>query len=229
MYPKYEEVVNARLVSSTKMEDSFAEEVFGPVGSPNLNEIIAYCGRVSNPKNQSNINTSDKLIQYLIKHKHWSPFEQVNVCIEVTSTRDIIRQLLRHRSFSFQEFSQRYADPLKENLGFCLRECRLQDSENRQNSLECTDEDVKRDWDEDQRILLEEIGKLYAYYLNKGMAKEQVRSILPEGNTVSRAYVNGSIRSWLHYLGVRTGAETQKEHRILAQKCAEELGKVFTL
>jgi len=196
-------------------------------------DIVAFCARVSNPANQFNTQTSERLIQYLIKHKHWSPLEMVSVCLEIETTRDIARQMLRHRSFSFQEFSQRYADPVKE-LNFVLREARLQDTTNRQNSI---DIDYKNDqhrqiayqWENLQKELLMRVKDTYEWAISKGIAKEQARSILPEGNTVSKLYVNGTLRSWIHYIELRSGNGTQKEHIEIAKACAEIISKIFPM
>lgn len=193
----------------------------------NALDLISYCARVSNPGNQQNTETSKKLINYLIKNKHWSPFEMVSVCLEIETTRDIARQILRHRSFSFQEFSQRYADPTKE-LDFVLREARLQDPKNRQNSIETDDQRLQTAWFARQRHLLELAKDTYEWAIDNGIAKEQARAVLPEGLTVSRMYVSGTIRSWIHYCEVR-GKETgtQKEHTDIAQACANVISTIF--
>lgn len=197
-------------------------------GLDSLEGLIAFCARVSNPSNQLNQQTTDKLIKYLIKHKHWSPLEMVNVCLEIETTRDIARQILRHRSFSFQEFSQRYADPVKE-LEFTTREARLQDSENRQNSVETEDLHLQVAWNNAQQLVLNSAKSAYEWAINNGIAKEQARAVLPEGLTMSRMYMNGSLRSWIHYIEIRSGIETQKEHRQIAILAAKEIAKVFTL
>ena len=197
-------------------------------GLGSLEGLIAFCARVSNPSNQLNQQTTDKLIKYLIKHKHWSPLEMVNVCLEIETTRDIARQILRHRSFSFQEFSQRYADPVKE-LEFTTREARLQDSENRQNSVETEDLHLQVAWNNAQQLVLNSAKSAYEWAINNGIAKEQARAVLPEGLTMSRMYMNGSLRSWIHYIEIRSGVETQKEHRQIAILAAKEIAKVFTL
>ena len=191
-------------------------------------DLIAFCARVSNPSNQLNTETSEKLINYLVKHKHWSPFEMANVCLEIETTRDIARQILRHRSFSFQEFSQRYADPVKE-LAFERREARLQDTKNRQNSIEVDDENLQRAWDTIQQNVISESIMAYKWAIEKGIAKEVARAVLPEGLTLSRLYVNGTIRSWLHYIEIRSDIATQKEHREIALACAEVISKIFPL
>lgn len=192
-----------------------------------LTEQVAYVARVSNPTNQFGTNTSDKLIRYLIDNQHWSPFEMVNVCLEIETTRDIARQILRHRSFSFQEFSQRYADPTQ--LGFETREARLQDTKNRQNSLPSTDFTLDDMWQIQQNKLLEQVQQTYKWALDKGIAKEQARAVLPEGMTHSRMYMNGTLRSWIHYIQLRSGNGTQKEHREVAIKCSEAIETVFPM
>ena len=202
---------------------------------PKLQDLVAYCARVSNPSNQANSETSEKLIKYLIKHKHWSPLEMVSVCIEVGTTRDIARQLLRHRSFSFQEFSQRYADPTAElDDAFVLREARMQDTKNRQNSVELDMSDEKQrllayEWERSQNRVLYTVKKEYEWAIKNGIAKEQARAVLPEGLTVSRLYVNGTLRSWIHYIDLRDGNGTQKEHAEIARACAEVIAKVFPI
>ena len=200
------------------------EEGVGKTLTPE--EFIVYTARVSNPGNQHNHETADRLIAYLIKHKHWSPFEMVNVTMEINTTRDIARQVLRHRSFSFQEFSQRYADPTKD-LGFTNREARLQDEKNRQNSIETSDVALEAWWDAQQKFIREHISKVYNEAIDKGIAKEQARSILPEGMTRSTMYMNGTLRSWVHYIELRAGVETQKEHREIARDAAIEIIQEF--
>ena len=197
-------------------------------GIEDAQDLIAFCARVSNPSNQYNTATSDKLINYLIKHKHWSPLEMVSACLEIETTRDIARQILRHRSFSFQEFSQRYADPTKD-LDFVIREARLQDKSNRQNSIEVEDPALQAWWDAKQKFLIDYVRKTYNEAIEKGIAKEQARAILPEGNTVSRMYMNGTIRSWVHFMDVRGGPDTQKENRLIAHECAAVISKIFPL
>lgn len=193
-----------------------------------MTELVAFCARVSNPSNQTNMETSEKLIKYLVKNKHWSPLEMVSVCLEVQTTRDIARQMLRHRSFSFQEFSQRYADPTKD-LNFVLREARLQDTKNRQNSIETDDRDLREEWNMRQMEVINLVKKHYAWATEKGIAKEQARAILPEGNTESRLYMNGTLRSWIHYIELRSGNGTQKEHMDIALACAKVIAEVFPL
>ena len=203
-----------------------------PADIDDVQDLVAYCARVSNPSNQTNTDTSEKLIRYLIKHQHWSPLEMVSACLEIETTRDIARQILRHRSFSFQEFSQRYADPTKE-LDFVLREARLQDTKNRQNSIEMgvtlKDSLIVDEWKRRQVDIIRQVKESYEWAIRNGIAKEQARVILPEGNTISRLYMNGTIRSWLHYIQLRSANGTQKEHREIALKCAEVIAKVFPM
>lgn len=195
---------------------------------PDLQDLVAYCARVSNPSNQSNSETTDRLLRYLIKNQHWSPFEMVNVCLEITTTRDIARQILRHRSFSFQEFSQRYADPVKE-LNFVFREARLQDTKNRQNSIKTDDTMLQARWDNIQADVIQAAKDAYTWAIENGIAKEQARAVLPEGLTESRLYMNGTVRSWIHYISLRKENGTQKEHADIALACAEVISKVFPL
>ena len=194
----------------------------------NVQELIAYCARVSNPTNQSNTKTSEKLLSYLATHKHWSPFEMVSACLEIETTRDIARQILRHRSFSFQEFSQRYADPT-EDLNFTFKEARMQDQKNRQNSIETKDADLMLEWLKQQSEVQLASKNAYKWAIDNGIAKEQARAVLPEGLMESRIYMNGTIRSWLHYIELRTGIETQKEHREVAVECGKVLSKIFPI
>jgi thymidylate synthase (FAD) len=197
-------------------------------GIEDAQELIAYCARVSNPSNQMNMDTADKLLNYLKKHKHWSPFEMANCVVEIESPRDIARQLLRHGSFKFQEFSQRYADVTQLEQAFCLRELRMQDTKNRQNSLAADDEVLKDWWESEQKMLLAIVQDTYKRALDRGIAKEVARVILPEGLTMSRLYVNGTIRSWIHYLEVRLEeGVTQLEHVQLARLIAEQVNSVF--
>ena len=198
-----------------------------PISGLDVNEFVAYVARVSNPSNQNNTETAPKLIKYLIKNKHWSPLEMVHVVMEINTTRDIARQILRHRSFAFQEFSQRYADPTKD-LGFVTREARLQDTKNRQNSIEIKeDPELKHGWNERQKIVIEYAQKEYDWAIKNGIAKEQARAVLPEGLTVSRLYMAGSLRSWIHYCQLRCSNGTQKEHREIALDCWYNLIKEF--
>ena len=215
--------MKVELISYSQPAEYFAE---------NTTELVAFCARVSNPGNQSNKDTSEKLIRYLIKHQHWSPLEMVNMCLEIETTRDIARQMLRHRSFSFQEFSQRYADPTKD-LAFVLREARLQDPKNRQNSIELDgtlgQALISDEWMFKQKELVAHAIEVYNWAVAKGIAKEQARAVLPEGNTVSRLYMNGTLRSWIHYIQLRSANGTQKEHMQIAQKCAEVIATVFPM
>jgi len=208
--------MKVQLISYTKWADSDKDMV----------DIVAYCARVSNPSNQINNENNERLIKYLIKHEHWSPFEMVNICLEIETTRDIARQLLRHRSFSFQEFSQRYAVA---DLGFELKEARMQDLKNRQNSIQTDDEEIEKEWVAQQEIVANIAYNAYQWALEKGIAKEQARAVLPEGMTVSRLYMNGTLRSWIHYIKVRIGVETQKEHRDIAISCLNQISTIFPL
>ncbi len=194
----------------------------------NIKDLVAYCARVSNPSNQFNTETSEKLINYLLKHKHFSPFEMASVTIKVETTRDIARQLLRHRSFTFQEFSQRYADPTKD-LSFVTREARLQDPKNRQNSIHTDNLFIQSMWENMQNRVIETAKEAYAFAIANGIAKEQARAVLPEGNTMSRLYVQGTIRSFIHYIEVRSANGTQLEHIVLAQKIAEAIQEIFNV
>ena len=195
-------------------------------GHMTANEFIAYVARVSNPSNQNNALTAPKLLKYLAKHKHWSPFEMVDAVMEINTTRDIGRQVLRHRSFSFQEFSQRYADPTKD-MGFVTREARLQDDKNRQNSVETDDENIKTSWERKQQTFVDKANDLYVWAIENGIAKEQARAVLPEGLTMSRMYMKGSLRSWIHYCQVRMDPSTQKEHRELATNAWYQITEAF--
>ncbi len=200
------------------------------IGIDNLQDFVAYCARVSNPTNQMNSETTEKLIKYLIKHKHWSPLEMVSATMEIETTRDIARQLLRHRSFSFQEFSQRYADPADMGANyFETSEARLQDTKNRQNSIETNDEELQNIWNVKQRAVMQEAEEAYDWAIENGIAKEQARKVLPEGLTLSRLYVNGTLRSWVHYIELRSANGTQKEHMELAQACGQAIAEVFPL
>ena len=220
--------MNVKLISYSQQAIDPSKQNEFEFELPNLQDLVAYCARVSNPSNQSNSETSERLIKYLIKHKHWSPLEMVSACIEVETTRDIARQLLRHRSFSFQEFSQRYADPTKE-LDFVLREARLQDTKNRQNSIEINDDKLQKQWNTIQSDVIKEAINAYSWAISNGIAKEQARVVLPEGNTLSRLYVNGTLRSWIHYIELRDGNGTQLEHAEIARACAEVIAKVFPI
>jgi thymidylate synthase (FAD) len=220
--------MNVRLVSYSAPTAEFADQ-----GIDNVQELIAFCARVSNPSNQLNTETSEKLINYLVKHQHWSPLEMVSACVEITTTRDIARQILRHRSFSFQEFSQRYANPT-EDLAFEIREARLQDTKNRQNSVELDlrepgDRELARMWNEKQQAVIRAARDAYTWAVANGIAKEQARAVLPEGNTVSRLYMNGTLRSWIHFIELRSGNGTQLEHQKVAVACAEVIARVFPM
>ena len=217
--------MKVKLVSYSQMSEELKNDI---QYSMDAQELVAYCARVSNPASQSSNENSERLIRYLARHKHWSPFEMVSVCLEVETTRDIARQFLRHRSFSFQEFSQRYADPTKD-LDFVCREARLQDTVNRQNSIEVDDQLLQNDWYRAQQRVIYAAQREYEWAIANGIAKEQARAVLPEGLTVSRLYVNGTLRSWLHYIELRSGNGTQKEHIEIAKACAEVISKVFPM
>jgi len=216
--------VKVELLSYTQPAQYFAE---------NMTELVAFCARVSNPSNQNNKETSEKLIRYLINHQHWSPLEMVSICLEIETTRDIARQILRHRSFSFQEFSQRYADPVQE-LNFENKEARWQDNKNRQNSIEIdwsdpSQRETARIWKEMQNDVTNAAKKAYIWAVTNGIAKEQARAVLPEGNTQSRIYMNGTLRSWVHYIQLRSENGTQKEHREIALACADAIEPIFPM
>jgi len=222
--------MKVKLISYSRPSRQVASE-----GLYDMQELIAFCARVSNPSNQFNTETSEKLIKYLIKNKHWSPLEMVSACVEIETTRDIARQILRHRSFSFQEFSQRYADPTAElNEAFVLRETRLQDTKNRQNSIEIDlqNDDQRRiayQWEQQQKLVIEAAKNAYSWAVDHGIAKEQARAVLPEGNTISRMYMNGTLRSWIHYIELRAENGTQKEHRDIAKAIGQIIAEVFPL
>jgi len=215
--------MNVKLLSFSQPTEEFANQ-----GIDNAQELIAYCARVSNPSNQFNTETSEKLIKYLVKHQHWSPLEMVSACIEIETTRDIARQILRHRSFSFQEFSQRYADPTKD-LSFVTREARLQDTKNRQNSVETDDVSLQNEWFRAQQRVTYAAKREYEWAIKNGIAKEQARAVLPEGLTVSRLYMNGTLRSWVHFIELRSANGTQKEHQEIAKACASVISTVFPM
>ena len=217
--------MNVKLVSYSRSTPEFESQ-----GIDDVQELIAYCARVSNPANQYNTETSEKLIKYLIKHQHWSPLEMVSACVEIVTTRDIARQILRHRSFSFQEFSQRYADPTAElDEAFVLRECRLQDHKNRQNSVETDNRYLAIEWERAQKRVLHVVKQEYKWAIDNGIAKEQARAVLPEGLTVSRMYMNGTLRSWIHFIQLRAGNGTQKEHQQIALACAQAIAEIFPM
>jgi thymidylate synthase (FAD) len=214
-------MTNVKLIShSTAPEGS---------GLDNCQELIAYCARVSNPSNQMNKETSEKLIKYLIKHAHWSPLEMVSACLEIDTTRDIAHQIVRHRSFSFQEFSQRYADPAEFGNQFVIREARLQDEKNRQNSIETDDVNLRQNWVRKQEAVIQAAKDAYRWAIENGIAKEQARAVLPEGNTKTRLYMNGTLRSWIHYIELRGANGTQKEHMDIAHACARVIAEIFPL
>ena len=215
--------MNVKLLSYSQPTDEFKS-----MGLDNVQELIAYCARVSNPSNQLNTDTSEKLIRYLVKHQHWSPLEMVSACLEITTTRDIARQILRHRSFSFQEFSQRYADPTKD-LNFVTREARLQDPKNRQNSVVTDDQALENEWFRAQQRVIYAAKREYEWAIKNGIAKEQARAVLPEGLIESRLYMNGTLRSWIHFIELRSANGTQKEHQKVAVACAEVIAKIFPM
>ena len=215
--------MKVKLVSYSQPSKEFQE-----MGIGDAQDLIAFCARVSNPSNQLNAATSEKLIRYLISHSHWSPLEMVTACLEIETTRDIARQILRHRSFSFQEFSQRYADPTKD-LDFVIRETRLQDKKNRQNSIKSENKDLNIEWEKRQKQVIDSAIENYKWAVENGIAKEQARAVLPEGNTISRLYMNGTLRSWIHYIQLRASHGTQKEHTEIAKACAEVISKIFPM
>ncbi len=212
--------MNVNLISYSQPTENF-------IGIEDVQDLIAYAARVSNPSNQINKETAPKLLSYLIKHKHWSPFEMASACMEIETTRDIARQLLRHRSFSFQEFSQRYADVRDMEEGLVIRKARLQDQKNRQNSVMTDDVILHNAWEVHQRAVWQRSMEAYKWAIDNGIAKEQARAVLPEGNTPSRLYVNGTIRSWIHYIELRSANGTQKEHMDLAVECAKAISSIF--
>jgi len=216
-----EKILKVKLISYSKPSREMYDE-----GLIDAQELVAFCARVSNPSNQFNTETSEKLIKYLIKHQHWSPLEMVSACLEIETTRDIARQILRHRSFSFQEFSQRYAVA---DLGFEFKEARLQDEKNRQNSIETDNIGLKLNWETQQDYVIVAAEKAYRWAIEHGIAKEQARAVLPEGITVSRLYMNGTMRSWVHYIQLRSDKGTQKEHREIALACAEAIEPIFPM
>ena len=215
--------MNVKLLSYSQPTDEFKS-----MGLDDAQELIAYCARVSNPSNQLNTDTSEKLIRYLVRHQHWSPLEMVSACLEITTTRDIARQILRHRSFSFQEFSQRYADPTKD-LNFVTREARLRDPKNRQNSVVTDDQALENEWFRAQQRVIYAAKREYEWAIKNGIAKEQARAVLPEGLIESRLYMNGTLRSWIHFIELRSANGTQKEHQEVAVACAEVIAKIFPM
>ena len=230
MNGKKECIMKIKLISYSQPTDEMKSQ-----GINDVQDMVAFCARVSNPNNQYNTDTAEKLINYLIKNSHWSPMELTSLCLELTTTRDIARQILRHRSFSFQEFSQRYADPTAElDEAFVLREARLQDTKNRQNSVELNMNDEAQkllafEWERAQKRVLFSVKQEYSWAIKNGIAKEQARAVLPEGLTVSRLYMNGTLRSWIHYIQLRSANGTQKEHRDIAIECAKVIAKVFPM
>lgn len=215
--------MKVKLVSYSQPTSEFLDQ-----GVCDAQELIAYCARVSNPSNQLNTETSEKLIRYLVKNAHWSPLEMVSACMEITTTRDIARQILRHRSFSFQEFSQRYADPTQD-LNFVTREARLQDTKNRQNSIEVEDTLLQNEWYRAQQRVIYAAQREYKWAIENGIAKEQARAVLPEGLIESRLYMNGTLRSWIHFIELRSANGTQKEHMEVARACAEAITSIFPM
>lgn len=215
--------MKVKLVSYSKPTEEFASQ-----GISDVQELIAYCARVSNPSNQFNTETSEKLIRYLIRNQHWSPLEMVSACMEIETTRDIARQILRHRSFSFQEFSQRYADPTKD-LNFVTRDARLQDPKNRQNSISVDDTYLQNEWYRAQQRVIYAARREYEWAIANGIAKEQARAVLPEGLIESRLYMNGTLRSWIHYIELRSANGTQLEHQLIAKECARVIADVFPM
>tara|TARA_R110000764_G_C10885995_1_gene369641 strand:+ start:56 stop:733 length:678 start_codon:yes stop_codon:yes gene_type:complete len=218
-----EKMIEATLIGHTQPSETC------PVDLADVQELIAYCAKVSNPQGQMNMESSDRLLNYLIKHKHWSPFEMASATIEVVTTRDIARQFLRHRSFAFQEFSQRYADPHDMENTFVLREARLQDTTNRQNSVNVNNPALSGEWNMRQQDVIDTAKKHYNWAISNGIAKEQARAVLPEGNTVSTLYANGTIRSWIHYVELRSGNGTQKEHMEVARAVGQAITSIFPM
>lgn len=216
-------IMKAKLIGYTQPAADFNEDL------ESVQDLIAYCAKVSNPQGQMNLESSERLLNYLIKHKHWSPFEMASATLEVVTTRDIARQFLRHRSFSFQEFSQRYADPESMDKTFVVREARLQDLKNRQNSVEVDDTNLKAQWEALQWEVIRKAQESYEWAVNKGIAKEQARAVLPEGLTVSKLYANGTIRSWIHYVELRSANGTQKEHMDLAVAIGQAISEIFPM
>jgi thymidylate synthase (FAD) len=223
MLKTYDDMLQVRLIGYTQPDETLEENI------ADVQELISFCAKVSNPQFQDDFSTSKRLLQYLRTHAHWSPFEMASATMEVTTTRDIARQFLRHRSFSFQEFSQRYANPADLTDTFVLREARLQDLKNRQNSIETNNEVLQQLWKQYQQQVIEAAWDAYAWAIAAGIAKEQARVVLPEGNTVTRLYVNGTIRSWIHYIELRSSNGTQREHITIARACAQAISKIFPM
>ena len=216
--------MKVKLISYSKASEF---ETYEDSGLLDIQDLIAYCAKVSNPNNQINTETHERLLNYLVKHKHWSPFEMANACLEIQTTRDIAHQIVRHRSFSFQEFSQRYADPKEQGDMFEYAECRLQDTKNRQNSIETENVQLHHEWIDQQDLVMEAANRAYTWAIENGIAKEQARKILPVGLTKTTLYMNGTIRSWIHYIELRGANGTQKEHMQIAHACAEAIAKIF--
>ena len=217
--------MNVKLIGYTQPAEGLDKEL----NMESVQDLISFCARVSNPSNQINMETTEKLLGYLAKHKHWSPFEMASATLEIETTRDIARQMLRHRSFAFQEFSQRYADPAEFGNQFVIREARLQDTKNRQNSIAVEDKELQLEWERQQRRAIWMAKQVYEWAIENGIAKEQARAVLPEGNTKSRLYMQGSIRSWIHFIELRSGNGTQQEHIDVALACAEAIAGIFPL
>lgn len=218
--------MKVRLVSYSRPTLEFINE---GISNDDVLDLVAFCARVSNPSNQMNTETSEKLIKYLIKHQHWSPLEMASACLEIDTTRDIAHQIVRHRSFSFQEFSQRYANPEDMGEQFVIREARLQDMKNRQNSIQTEDLQLHANWEIKQQEVIDKAKEAYNWAIENGIAKEQARAVLPEGNTKTRLYMNGTLRSWVHYIELRGANGTQQEHMDIAHACAEVIAKIFPL
>jgi len=216
--------MKVKLISYSRPSRDMVDE-----GLMDVEDLVAFCARVSNPSNQMNQETTSKLIKYLIKHQHWSPLEMASACLEIDTTRDIARQILRHRSFSFQEFSQRYANPQDMDNAFEIREARMQDTKNRQNSVECDDISIIAPWIAKQQEVINKAKEVYDWAIENGIAKEQARAVLPEGNTKSRMYMNGTLRSWIHYIDLRASNGTQKEHMDIAKAIATVISEIFPL
>jgi len=216
-------MMKARLIGWTQVSPDVSEDLY------TVQDLVAYCAKVSNPQGQQNMESSERLLTYLIKHKHWSPFEMASATLEVQTTRDIARQFLRHRSFSFQEFSQRYADPRDMENTFVLRDARLQDTNNRQNSVEVDNPALSGEWNMRQQAVIDAAKEHYNWAIENGIAKEQARVVLPEGNTVSRLYANGTIRSWIHYVELRSANGTQREHMDLAVEIGKAISEIFPM
>ena len=222
--------MKVKLISYSKPVEGFLPIMSNAQKQKDIENLVAYCARVSNPSNQMNVETNLKLLSYLKKHAHWSPFEMVSVCMEIETTRDIARQILRHRSFSFQEFSQRYAEPTEMgDWPFEFREARLQDEKNRQNSIDVDDSNLEQQWIAQQKRVIDAAKSAYKWAIENGIAKEQARCVLPEGNTKSRMYMNGTLRSWIHYIDLRKENGTQKEHMEIAKACAQVISKIYPM